>query len=124
VNLSANILMIEDDKDFQHFTRILLSRAGYNIYCAENEESAFALLKDHAMQLVFVDYMLPNVNGISLFEKIRDFHKIPFAVLMSGLPKEEIEEQNGVEIFSEIIEKPFSSNDILSIVKKYTEKAN
>lgn len=66
------ILVAEDDLTIRTWLKIKLSKWGYEIDLAEDGEQAFALHQKHKHGLVLTDWMMPNLDGIGLIDKIRE----------------------------------------------------
>ncbi len=72
----ANILIVEDEKPISDLISIHLQMTGHRCvqaYCGRN---ALALARDNVYDLMLLDIMLPDVDGFSVMEKIRDIPAI------------------------------------------------
>jgi len=67
-----NIFLIEDDKIYSDFIRKMLSRdASYKIQSFYSAEDAFTAINGIFPDVMIIDYKLPGMSGIELFEKIK-----------------------------------------------------
>ncbi len=67
----ATILVVEDDVDTRALQQDLLSDAGYDVRVAANGYDALALLEHDQIDLVMLDIRLPDIDGITICERIR-----------------------------------------------------
>lgn len=65
------ILMIDDDKDFSSLVFTHFSALGYSMTMAENGKSGLAAAASEKPDLIFLDIMMPDMNGI---EVLRELH--------------------------------------------------
>ncbi len=85
---SSSILLVEDHAGF---ARALLNMLGQDpslriVAVAESAEAALQYLKESTVDLVLVDYSLPDMNGISLLEALQaEYPRLPCAILSGHL---------------------------------------
>lgn len=65
------ILIIEDDEWNQKLMRDLVEFMGYRTLVASNGEDGAALAATHKPDLILMDYLLPGIDGIETFRRIR-----------------------------------------------------
>ena len=66
------ILLIEDEKRIADFIARGLEGSGYTVDNAENGEQALDLVSDAAYDLIILDLMLPDMDGLVVLQKIRN----------------------------------------------------
>ena len=66
-----NILVVEDEVNILKLMNIRLTKSGFNVFTAENGESALAVIKKEEIDLVVADVMMPVMDGFELIENIR-----------------------------------------------------
>jgi signal transduction histidine kinase len=67
----STILVVDDREDSLAATRALLHSEGHRVLTATTGEEALAILKDHEVQLVLVDYGMPGIGAPDLIQAIR-----------------------------------------------------
>jgi len=76
------LLIVDDDKDFLASMSFWFKTQGYRVMTASSGEQALSLLKEAAPSIVFLDYMMPGLDGIQTLKRIRrDFPRLPVVML-------------------------------------------
>lgn len=79
---NKKILLVDDEKELLKTTeKVLRSEGFFNIYTAENCENALQIVKTQPIALILLDVMLPDGDGFSLFEKMREITQSPVIFL-------------------------------------------
>jgi CheY-like chemotaxis protein len=65
------ILIVDDEDDVIQALRFRLETSGYKVLTASNGRQALARLEDSKVDLILADFMMPEVNGLELAERIR-----------------------------------------------------
>ena len=66
-----NILAVDDDKEIVKAIEIYLGKENYKIFKAYDGNEALKILKENDIQLVILDIMMPNKDGLETLEEIR-----------------------------------------------------
>ncbi|MBS7007012.1 response regulator transcription factor [Anaerostipes sp.] len=78
------ILMVEDNEHVMELNRSVLVRGGGTVLTAEDLTSARMILKEHpAIDIVVMDILLPDGNGLSFIPELREFTSAPVLMLTS-----------------------------------------
>ena len=76
------ILAVDDDPEVLHVISATLTKAGYDLWTAENAEDALKLLDERGLpHLAVIDINLPKMDGLSLTKKIQDVSDVPVIML-------------------------------------------
>ncbi len=78
------ILVVDDEEEVLTSLRCLLEREGHRVLTAESGERAIALLKQHDIHLLLVDYFMPHMSGEDLIRHIRAFDPYVQIILQTG----------------------------------------
>ena len=118
------ILVVEDDKAVLLMLKKILGMAGYTLVSsAETGKDAQAILAKNTFDLVFLDWWLPDMQGIDILKGLRASHdKLPIIMLTSESAKDRVVEalQAGA---SEYIIKPFSMDVIVQKMERALHRA-
>ena len=81
--MKPTILIIDDEAELLESLRNLLSE-DYNVLCAEKGRKGLAILKRNKVDLVLLDYRLPDINGIEVLKRIKGVQPDIPLIMMSG----------------------------------------
>ncbi|MBB1299570.1 response regulator [Pseudoalteromonas sp. SR41-7] len=113
---SQKILIVEDE---ENIAEVLIAYAKQQDYETEHFNSGkgvVSFVKQNAVDLILLDLMLPDVDGIELCKQIRAFSSVP--IIMLTAKSEEIDRLLGLEIGADdYICKPFSPNEVVARIK-------
>ena len=111
----AKILLVEDTSDLAHVIRRELEASGYQIVQAGDGLSALRLHEKEAPDLVILDWMLPQLDGLEVLRRIRRTSAVP--VLMLTARGEETDRVVGLEVGADdYLTKPFSMRELVARV--------
>ncbi|MCR4640973.1 MAG: response regulator transcription factor [Lachnospiraceae bacterium] len=107
------ILVVEDNKDYQELLENYLSNAGFTVTAAGNGLDAVDILEDKEFDLIILDVMLPKIDGFTLCELIRKKSDVPVVMLTARSAEED--QMRGYELkVDEYISKTVSMPLIVS----------
>ncbi len=112
----TKILIVDDDPDIRNVLNLLL-RQEYETAEAVCGVDAVAFMKDHPdIDLVILDVMMPEMDGIETCEKIREFSNVPILFLTAKSAEKDrlTAYRSGGDDF---LSKPFSQPELLAKVK-------
>lgn len=102
------ILVVDDDKDSADMVKDFLGAAGYSCLAVYDSRKALEIVKSRAPDLIFLDIVMPGMDGIELLDQIKQIDKEAKVVMMSGVTDEEICGKAIAQGASGYIAKPFS----------------
>ena len=80
-NASIKILLVDDEPDILEILSYNLSAEGYQISTASNGAEAVKKAKKQQPHLIIMDVMMPEMDGIEAFEKIRTFPELKDTII-------------------------------------------
>lgn len=106
VSLKKNLLIVEDDEEIRTMMRLYFAPE-YNILEAENGDEALHIFALEKIDLVFLDIMLPGLDGLHVCEKLREHSDV--GVIMITAKSQEEDKLRGFSYGAdEYVTKPFS----------------
>lgn len=119
------VLIVEDDLEIQTLIKYYFMKEGYDVDVASDGLEGLKLLKMEKHQLIILDLMLPNLDGINFTKIVREMEEdygIPFIIMLTA--KTEVEDVlQGLEIGADdYIKKPFDPRELLLRGKKLLNK--
>lgn len=108
------LLIVEDEDDIREMLQFSLVQDNYLIDTIDNGQSAWQKLKSNDYELVLLDWMLPDISGIELLERIRrDERTKGLQVIMLTARSDESDRVRGLESGADdYVVKPFSLNEL------------
>lgn len=110
------ILVVDDEIEIINLLEIYLMNEGYTLLKANDGAEALEILNSHHVDLIILDVMMPNMDGIQACMKIREEKQMP--IIMLSAKGQEIDKITGLSIGADdYVTKPFSPLEILARVK-------
>ncbi len=110
------ILLIEDDESIQELVRYHLCREGYQVFSASSAAEALELVNKEVPDLILLDLMLPDLDGLSLCKVLRgqpETREIPIVMLTAKDAESDM--VAGLEVGADdYIVKPFSPRVLIA----------
>ena len=111
------IAVIDDEIKIRETIKSYLQNEGFDIIEGEDGNSAITLVKNHSVDLILLDVMMPNMDGFQALREIRYFSK-KMPVIMLTAKSEEIDKLLGLEMGADdYITKPFSMRELVARIK-------
>ncbi len=110
----TTILIVEDDRNLAGLLKYNLEKAGYGCIHAATGEEALEQLRQHAVNLVLLDIMLPGIDGFEVCRRVRqDVQYSDLPIVMLTAKGEEIDKVLGFELgIDDYVVKPFSPREL------------
>src|SRR6187399_1393203 len=119
------VLIVDDDPDIVRLVRYNLSHSGYEVQSAGTGREALELVQKQPPDLVVLDVMLPDVDGLEVCRTLRQqpsSRRIP--ILMLTARGEEIDRVVGFELGADdYVSKPFSPRELVLRVKSILRRS-
>ena len=107
------VLIVDDDKDIVNALRIYLSPEGYHILEASNGKEAIAKIESEHVDLILMDIMMPEMDGVTATVKLRETSNIPIILLTAK--SEDSDKILGLNVGADdYITKPFNPMEVIA----------
>ena len=115
----ALIYVVEDDKSIQEIESFALTNVGYRVEGFDTGEKFKEALKKELPDLILLDVMLPDEDGLSLVKRLRsDKETVMIPVLMVTAKTTELDKVKGLDLGADdYMTKPFGIMELISRVK-------
>jgi DNA-binding response OmpR family regulator len=113
------IAIVDDEPDILELVHVNLEKAGYKTRTFKNAKAFLDFIKKKTPDLLILDLMLPDIDGIDLCKKLRqnDSYK-DFPIIMLTAKDSEFDKVLGLELGADdYITKPFSVRELIARVK-------
>ena len=113
------ILVVEDDPPIRNLIATTLKTHEYKYLLAKNGEEAILQASSYAPDVVFLDLGLPDIDGIEIIKRIREWSNMPIIVISARS-----EDEDKIEALDagadDYLTKPFSVEELLELRIDYT----
>ncbi len=120
-----HIVVVIDDEEMviQSIKNFLTLETDYEVLTFTSPVEALDVLRDRQVDLIISDYLMPELNGIEFFLKIKEIQPHATRVLLTGYADKEnaIKAINDVGLY-QYIEKPWENDDLKLIIRNGIEK--
>lgn len=114
--MEANILVVDDEKEIADLVTLYLKNEGFTVLTYYNGTDAIRRVEEGGVDLALLDVMLPDMNGFSLCQRIRE--KFTYPIIMLTAKEEEIDKIMGLTLGADdYITKPFRPLELVARVK-------
>lgn len=114
--MNFKILVVDDEKPIADILKFNLEKEGYQVVCAYDGDEAIELAYQEQPDLILLDIMLPNKDGMEVCREIRKNHNMP--IIMLTAKDSEIDKVLGLELGADdYVTKPFNNRELIARVK-------
>jgi signal transduction histidine kinase len=110
---TVSVVVIDDDRNILELTSLILSKNGFQPYTATRAQEGFELIARHSPALVLLDYMMPEMDGLSALQWIKTHFPDTYVVMFTGKGSEEVAVELMKNGASEYILKPFNNRNLV-----------
>ena len=116
------VLLVEDEAPLRKLVGRLLAKDGHEVIAAAdgNEALAIASERDHPVDLLLTDVVMPGMSGIELAKRLREKWPDLAVLYVSGYPRDVVEVQGDIE--GELLEKPFTADALREVIARVTNR--
>jgi len=116
------VLVVEDESSIASFVALYLKNAGYRVQTAGTGQDALDTLSRERPDLIVLDLMLPDIDGIEVCRRVRRGSDIP--ILMLTARDEDVDKIIGLEVGADdYLTKPFNPRELVARVKSILRRA-
>ena len=118
------IVVADDDRDICELIKMQLTRHGFQVFVADNGQSAIELIVEHKPAIALLDIMMPKLSGLEVARQIRGNPTLSTVSIMlisarsSGRIEADLDDLN----ISDYINKPFSPQELVQRINDIINK--
>lgn len=114
--MGKKVLVVDDEKPIADILQFNLKKDGYEVFCAYDGDEALKLVEEVKPDLILLDIMLPEKDGMEVCKEVRKKYDMP--IIMLTAKDSEIDKVLGLELGADdYVTKPFSTRELLARVK-------
>ncbi len=124
--MSKTILIVDDEPEMIEFLESLLTLKGYQTLAAYNGAECLGKAQEEAPDLILLDLILPDMDGLRVFEKLREGEKtldIP-VIVVSGKDNPQVRRESLQAGADSFLLKPYHPQVLLDQIEKHLEGGN
>lgn len=122
----TRVLLIDDEPSFTRMLKLNLERRGFKVLVENNGAYAHTVARDFLPDLIFLDVIMPDVDGGEVASKIRNdpsLKGIPIVFLTAGVSKETTQAKKNVIGGQTYLAKPATVDEVIRCVEVQLKKA-
>lgn len=116
------VLVIEDDPAYARVVRLNLEASGYRVAHASSGLAGLALVDDFRPDLIILDVMLPDMDGLEVCRRVREQSDLPI-VMLTARGSEQHKVQGLLTGADDYVTKPFSAAELLARIVSVLRRA-
>jgi excisionase family DNA binding protein len=114
---AAQILVVDDEPTVGDLIKNTFEMGRYQVTTILSSLEALQIIKQKRFDLIFLDLLMPEIDGSELFKHIREIDKDVPVVIVTGYPHSDIMEKAMEYGPFTVIKKSFMINDVLGVVR-------
>ena len=116
------VLIVDDEERIRLLIKEYCINENYSVLEAEDGKKALDIIKDNRVDIVILDIMMPNMDGLSAYNEIKKYN-IPTIILSAR--SEEYDKLIGFNLgIDDYVTKPFSPKELMARIKAVTKRFN
>src|SRR4030043_791278 len=119
--MKPSILIVDDDEVMQETLSDVLKKRGYEIFSIGSGNGALSMMKKNVIDLILLDMRLPDINGLEVLKKIKEFDTEILVIMMTAYS----DVQTAVSAMKSgayhYINKPFELEELQLLIEKGLE---
>ncbi|MCM2677909.1 response regulator transcription factor [Alkalicoccobacillus plakortidis] len=120
--MSKHILIVDDDHEIAHLVSISLKNEGFTTMTASNGLEALKQMEKHHTDLIVLDVMMPEMNGLEFCQTVRQSQDLP--ILMISAKSEDMDKITGIMTGADdYLIKPFNTLELIVRIKALLRRA-
>jgi two-component system KDP operon response regulator KdpE len=116
------VLVCDDEPQILRALRVILRDAGFDALPAENGEQALDLAAVRAPDAAILDLVLPDIDGVEVCKRLREWSKLPIIVL-SAVGEEDVKVRALAAGADDYVTKPFSPRELIARLQAVLRRA-
>ena len=123
----TRILVVDDEKEIADLLELYLISDGFQVKKAYDAQEGLRIMKNEKIDLVLLDIMMPNIDGLEMCRRIRETNNVP--IIMVSAKTQELDKIVGLTTGADdYVTKPFNPLELVARVKsqirRYTKLGN
>ena len=121
------ILVVEDEPALREAIKLKLEKAVIEVWTAGNGLETLSILREKKPMLVWLDVLMPGMNGLELLQKIRqdeNFKNLAVVIVSVSAGQEKIKQAFSLNVLDYIIKSEYTIDEIVNKVEEILDKVS
>ena len=121
--MASTILVVDDEQNIVKLARLYLNKNGYQVEAAYDGAEALEKAKAIRPDLIILDIMMPEMDGLAVCQELRKTSNVPIIILTAR--DDDVDRIVGLELGADdYITKPFNPRELVARVKAVLRRAS
>lgn len=117
------VLIVDDDENIVELIKLNLEKEGYHALCAYNGVQAVEMFSENEVDIVLLDVMMPEMDGLQTCREIRKTSNVP--IIMITAKSDTFDKVLGLEMGADdYMVKPFETKELIARVKAVLRRSD
>ena len=123
--MAIKVMIIDDSNTIRRTAESYLKQAGYDVYTAADGFEAMSLITDHEPDIIFVDIMMPRLDGYQTCQLIKNNRKYKGTPVIMLSSKDGLFDRARGKVAGsqEHVNKPFTQEDLIEVINRHVQMA-
>jgi two-component system, OmpR family, KDP operon response regulator KdpE len=114
--MGEKILVVDDEKAIRQFLDVSLTSQGYDVVEAATGREALSLVSTEHPDLIILDLVLPDINGVEITRQLREWTQIP--IIIQSVRGAEVDKIAALDAGADdYLTKPFGTGELLARIR-------
>ena len=116
--MTHTILIADDDDSIRFVLEKALQKEGYRTFSARNGKETVDLLRSEAIDTIFLDIFMPDINGLDLIEELQEINKAASIIIITAHGTTQTAIEAAKRHAYDYVTKPFDLQEIMPLVSR------
>jgi DNA-binding response OmpR family regulator len=114
--MPSRVLVVDDERNIVQLVRLYLSKEGFDVDSAFDGKQALERVHNHRPDLIVLDLMMPEMDGLTVCRELRKTTNVPIIILTART--DDVDKVVGLELGADdYVTKPFNPRELVARVK-------
>ena len=117
-----SVLIVDDNPSMASALADILVIKGFETYLVASGAAALQILREHPVDILLTDVIMPEMNGLELYRKTRQDYPQLITILMTAYAADELIQQGMAEGIKTILTKPIDIDFLILLLSTYRKR--
>jgi len=117
-----SVLIVDDNPSMASALHDILVLEGFETFQASSGAQALVILRDHPVDVLITDVIMPEMDGVELFRRTRQAHPQLITILMTAYAADELIQKGMAEGIKTVLTKPIDIDFLILLLSTYKKR--